>query len=76
MEEQEIIVLLEKLKFWEDEFILKYDSEDFWELLKSLPKSKFDKLRILFEENISDTRYHKKAIEAIIKNIQDGTYGL
>jgi hypothetical protein len=74
MDKQILIEKLGKAKYWEDEFILKYDTDDFWELLKTLPQSKFTKVKKIFQENIKDTRKHKKRLEILIKNIQDRKY--
>ena len=76
MRKSKIIGLLEKGKKWEDEFILQYGEEPVWKLLKTLPKSKFEKIRPLLEENISESREHAKKIEEIITNIKRGKYEL
>ena len=76
MNKQEIIENLEKVKHWEDEFILKYDNDTFWELLKTLPNDKCNKIKQLIEINISDTKSHKTMIENLIKFIGDGKYEL
>jgi hypothetical protein len=76
MNKNKIIGLLEKGKMWEDEFILKYDAEVVWQLLKTLPKNKFEKIKPLLEENISESKEHAKKIEEIITNIKSGKYEL
>lgn len=76
MQKEEFVKLLNDARYWEDEFILKYDSEIFWELLKTLPKEKFEKIQELLKKNLSDTEYHKNAINIIIKKIEDGVYEL
>jgi hypothetical protein len=71
----DLIEELKKAKYWEDEYILKYDTDEFWVLLKTLPKDKFAKLELLFKENLADTRKHKKMIEVLLKNFEEGKYG-
>jgi 1,2-phenylacetyl-CoA epoxidase catalytic subunit len=74
MDSQNIIAALEKAKYWEDEFILKYDTPEIRELLQSLPQSTYTAIMKLLEKNLADTRYHKKTIETMIKGIQNGKY--
>jgi hypothetical protein len=76
MNNQEIIETLKKAKYWEDDFILKYDDKSFWELLKTLPGDKFEKIKGLLEKNITDTRYHAKVTEQLVKDIENGKYRL
>ena len=66
---------LKQAKYWEEEYITKYDNSDFWVLLKTLPKDKFTKLELLFKENLADTRKHKRMIEELLKNFEEGKYG-
>ncbi|MFH1248787.1 MAG: hypothetical protein V1660_01400 [archaeon] len=74
---EQIVDFFEKLKYNEDDFILKYDSSTFMQLLKdSLPKSKFTKIKVLFGQNIEDTKRHKKIIENLIPFIKNGKYKL
>ena len=72
---QKIAELLDHSREWEDEFILKYDSEIFWELLKTLPKEKFEKVKELLSENIKDTRNHAAILKKLIENREAGKLG-
>lgn len=70
MKKQELINLLRKADYWEDDFILKYDDPSFWTLLEaSLSKGKYDKIRHLFRKNIDDSYIHKKMVENLIKKL-------
>lgn len=68
----EILEMLEKGIKWEDEFIAKYDNEEIWELLETLPEDKFEKIKKLFRENIDDTKKHYKILSELIKKIKGG----
>ncbi len=74
MDRAELIRELEKSKTWEDEFILKYDSEATWELLKTLGEKKFSRIEKLMKENIEDTRRHKKLLEDVVKKLNSGEH--
>ena len=76
MEKEDFIQKLESIRYGEDDFIIKYDDPNIWELLKTLPKSKFEKIKELLEENIRETREHSKALRLIIEKTQSGEYGL
>lgn len=76
MDKIKLISLLEKTKYWEDEFILKYDNSSFYELLKTLPKDKFNKISALLKKNISDTKIHIKIIEKLALDLKNGKYNL
>jgi hypothetical protein len=71
----EIIRILEQGLEWEEEFILNYDREPVWELLRTVGKSKFSRIKPLLEENISDTRKHSAAIKGLIGRIRGGENG-
>ena len=72
MNKEEIIESMEKTKYWEDQFILKYDSDSFLELLKALPKDKYERIKQLLDENFEDTRAHAKALSKLIGDLKDG----
>ena len=76
MEKKELLEFLEKSKHWEDDFIIKYDDNAVWELLKTLPKEKFEKIEPLLKENISDSERHHKMISDLINDIESGKYDL
>ncbi|MBR9677057.1 hypothetical protein GOV04_02860 [Candidatus Woesearchaeota archaeon] len=76
MNKQELIEQLENTKYWEDDFILKYDDDSIWELLKSLSAEKYEKIKKLLAENISDTRKHQKILEDLINDIKSDKYEL
>jgi hypothetical protein len=73
---KELIEMLEKAVYWEDDFIMKYDNASIWILLKSLPKDKFRKIQKLLAENIADTRKHYQITSELIKKIKEGKYEL
>lgn len=76
MKKSEIIKMLEKARYWEDEFILKYDSDNFFELLSMLPKNQSEQVKKLFQINITDTKRHKEIMNDLINKIEAGEYVL
>ncbi len=68
--------MLETSLYWEEEFLIKYDTENMWELLKTLPEEKFEKIRELFQENLSDTQRHSKILKELMKRIRSDEYEL
>ena len=60
--DKETLEILKKSSYWEDQFILKYDTESFWELLKSLGEEKYNRIRVIFTENLKETEKHYKMI--------------
>lgn len=74
MDSQELIDLLEKGERWEDDFILKFDTETFWSLLKTLPQEIFGEVEKLIKENLEDTLNHKVMLENLVKEIEEGHY--
>lgn len=67
MKKEEFLKKLETAQYWEEEFILKYDSEAIWELLNTLPSPAPVKIEKLLRENLSDTRRHKVMVAKIIE---------
>jgi len=76
LEREEIMKLLDKASYWEEDFILKYAEQSIDVLLKTLPKQKYKKVRVLLDENISDTRKHSEIVKDLIAKIQSGKYEL
>lgn len=74
MDKDSFIALLKDASYWEDEFILKYDDESFWELLQSLPEGIFKKLKPLLEQNLADTRYHQRTMRQLQEDVKHGKY--
>ncbi|OGM02008.1 hypothetical protein A3K72_02940 [Candidatus Woesearchaeota archaeon RBG_13_36_6] len=68
--------MLETSLYWEEEFLIKYDTENMWGLLKTLPEEKFEKIRELFQENLSDTQRHSKILKELMKRIGSDEYEL
>jgi hypothetical protein len=73
---KELIELLEKAVYWEDDFIMKYDNASVWALLKTLPKDKFRKIKKFLGENIADTHKHYQITSELAKKIKEGKYEL
>ena len=69
MDDREITRLLEKAVFWEDEFILKYDSNVFWELLRALPAEKAAEMESILRSNLSDTRRHRDLLSSLVREM-------
>jgi len=67
-----IIAEIEKASYWEEDFIVKYDTDNIWVLLKSLPKEKFERISKLFKQNIADTERHSKIMKKMVKDIRSG----
>ena len=76
IEKQQVLKMLETSLYWEEEFLIKYDNESIWELLRSLPKEEFEKIKRLFQENLSDTERHYKILKELIKKIESDEYEL
>jgi hypothetical protein len=76
VDQNEIIGLLEKAVYWEESFIMKYDTESTWALLKTLPKDKFAKIKKLLSQNIADTQKHYKITRELVEKIKNGKYEL
>ncbi len=74
MDKAELVRKLADASHWEDDFISKYDSETVWELLKTLPKDKYSRIRALLGENIADTRKHSELLNRAI-SILEGKHG-
>jgi len=73
---EELLKLLEKSLYWEEDFIKNYDTEVTWEFLKAeLSEDKFEKIKKLLEENISDTHKHHTIIKELIEKIRNGEHG-
>jgi len=74
---QELIKLLETAEYWEEDFILKYDTQSNWALLRSsLPKKLFKRIEALLRENLKDTARHKKIVSDLINDVKSGQHGL
>jgi hypothetical protein len=68
MDKEELIDLLKKGAYWEDEFIARYDSASFWALIEaSVSKEKFGKIKELFNQNIKESYKHS----AMLKNLME-----
>jgi hypothetical protein len=76
MADKSILSEFEKASYWEEEFIMKYDTPSTWALLESLPKNKFEKIKPLLQENINDTKRHDKILKQIMNKIRSGKYEL
>lgn len=74
MKKEELIDLLKKGVYWEDEFIMNYDTNSFWDLIEaSVSKEKFEKIKDLFSRNIEETHKHKEILNNLIEKIsQEG----
>jgi len=73
MKKDELMGMLQKGLYWEDEFIIKYDSDSFWALLDgSLDKEKAKTIKELFSKNIKDTMIHKDMLRRLIDGISKG----
>jgi hypothetical protein len=68
--------MIEKAVYMEEDFILKYDNENIWTLLGTLPKEKFEKIKKIFGENISETGKHRKILNEVLEKAKGGEYEL
>ena len=73
---EDLLKLLEQANYWEEDFILKYDTESNWALLRTLPKDKFKKIEALLKANLKDTVRHKQIVNDMLQDIKRGKYGL
>ena len=74
---EEILRQLEDAAYWEDDFLLKYENEDVWELIKAVvSKEDYEKIRQLFQRNLDDTRSHKAMIQKIVDDVKGGKHDL
>ncbi len=69
MNKQEFLEKLKQAQYWEEEFVLKYDTEDIWELLRSTGDEKFLRIKELWEQNLKETRKHKEMISKMIEKV-------
>ena len=76
MDREGVIGELEKSLKWEDEFVLDYDTDTVMELIKTLGKSKSERILKLLRENISDTERHRSILKGIIEKARRGEYEL
>jgi hypothetical protein len=76
MDKEEVIKILEQGAEWEDKFVLDYDKDVVWELLKTLEEEKFNRIKPLLDENIKDSVKHASMIKAIIEKLRSGEYEL
>jgi hypothetical protein len=54
---------------WEDDFILKYDTDEVWTLIhEAVPAEKFWAIKKLLSENIIDTLMHKQLLMKLIRS--------
>ncbi len=76
MDNEEIKKTLEQSLEWEDQFVLSYDKDFIWELLRSLGDNKFKRIEPLLRENIADTQKHRDMLKEILEKIKNGEYAL
>lgn len=72
MVDKAILEELRKASYWEESFIVKYDNDSMWALLKSLPDKKFNRINELFKQNLKDTSKHSKMLMKLVKDIEGG----
>jgi hypothetical protein len=70
MKKKELVTLLKKGIYWEDNFVLNYDNPSFWTLIKtSVPKENFKRIRELFSLNINESYKHETVLKNLIEKI-------
>lgn len=75
MEKSKVIEALERGLRWEDEFVMDYDKDIVWELLKTVGKGKFKRIKALLNENIADSVRHSSYIKSLLEKVRSGEYG-
>ncbi len=75
MQKAELLALLGKGLDWEEEFVLQYDRDYVWELLRTLGPAKFAKVEKLLGKNIKDTNNHYTMLKSLIGKVERGDYG-
>jgi hypothetical protein len=76
MGKEAVLEELRKSAYWEEEFIVKYDTKSIWALLATLPKDKLKRIKPLFMHNIDETKKHSEMLAKLLKKIESGEYEL
>jgi hypothetical protein len=70
VKKEELLNLLNKGVYWEDEFIGKYDTEANWAFIEAtVSKKKYEQIKRLFSINITDSIKHREMLNNLVNKV-------